>query len=85
MIFGDGSQAYDFVHVADVARANILALKSDATDENLNVGTGVKTTIKELVDMLLEMTGSRHRARVPAAGADVRHAPRRQHRAGRAS
>jgi len=41
-IFGDGSQAYDFVHVADVARANILSLKSEATDVNLNVGTGVK-------------------------------------------
>jgi UDP-glucose 4-epimerase len=59
VIFGDGSQAYDFVHVADVARANILALKSDAaTDRNYNVGTGVKTTIKELVDALLEITGS---------------------------
>jgi UDP-glucose 4-epimerase len=57
-IFGDGSQAYDFVHVSDVARANILALKSDATDVNLNIGTGVKTTIKELVDALLEITGS---------------------------
>ena len=57
-IFGDGSQAYDFVHVSDVARANILALTSGATDVNLNVGTGVKTTIKELVDALLEVTGS---------------------------
>jgi UDP-glucose 4-epimerase len=57
-IFGDGSQAYDFVHVSDVARANILALKSDASDVNLNIGTGVKTTIKELVDALLEITGS---------------------------
>jgi UDP-glucose 4-epimerase len=57
-IFGDGSQAYDFVHVSDVARANVLALKSDASDVNLNVGTGVKTTIKELVDALLEITGS---------------------------
>jgi UDP-glucose 4-epimerase len=58
VIFGDGTQAYDFVHVADVARANILALKSDATDVNLNVGTGIKTTIRELVDTLLEVTGS---------------------------
>jgi UDP-glucose 4-epimerase len=59
VIFGDGSQAYDFVHVADVARAKLLALKSDAaTDRNYNVGTGVKTTIKELVDALLEITGS---------------------------
>ena len=57
-IHGDGSQTFDFVHVADVARANILALKSDATDVNLNVGTGVGTTIKELVNGLLEVTGS---------------------------
>ena len=59
VIFGDGSQSYDFVHVSDVARANILALKSEAsTDRNYNVGTGVKTTIKELVEALLEITGS---------------------------
>jgi len=58
VIFGDGSQAYDFVHVEDVARANILALKADATDEFFNVGMGVKTTIDELVQMLLEITGS---------------------------
>jgi nucleoside-diphosphate-sugar epimerase len=57
-IFGDGSQAYDFVHVSDVARANILALTSDATDVNLNVGTGIKTTIRQLVDALLEVTGA---------------------------
>lgn len=58
IIFGDGSQAYDFIHVDDIARANILALKSDATDEFFNVGMGVKTSINELVQMLLEITGS---------------------------
>lgn len=58
VIFGDGSQAYDFIHVEDVARANILALKSSATDTNFNVGMGVKTTINELVTMLLQITGS---------------------------
>jgi len=58
IIFGDGSQAYDFIHVDDIARANILALKSDATDEFFNVGMGVKTDINELVHMLLEITGS---------------------------
>ncbi len=57
-IFGDGSQAYDFVHVDDVARANIFALKSDATDVFLNVGMGVQTTINELVERLLALTGS---------------------------
>ena len=44
--------------VEDVARANILALKSDATDEFFNVGTGVKTTIEELVQKLIEISGS---------------------------
>jgi UDP-glucose 4-epimerase len=58
VIFGDGSQAYDFVHVADVARANILALESDATDECFNVGTGIKTTINELTELLLKIYGS---------------------------
>lgn len=57
-IFGDGSQAYDFVHVDDVARANVLALKSDASDVFLNVGMGVQTTINELVERLLALTGS---------------------------
>ena len=58
VIFGDGSQAYDFIHVSDGARANLLALKSDASDVCLNVGTGIKTTIRELVDELLALTGS---------------------------
>lgn len=58
VIFGDGTQSYDFIHVSDVARANVLALKSDATDANYNVGAGIGTTLNELVRMLLEITGS---------------------------
>jgi UDP-glucose 4-epimerase len=58
VIFGDGSQAYDFVHVRDVARSNVLALTSDATDACFNVGTGEQTTIRELVDNLVELTGA---------------------------
>jgi UDP-glucose 4-epimerase len=58
LIFGDGYQSYDFVHVEDVACANVLAMRSEATDVFLNIGTGVPTTIAELVDRLLELTGS---------------------------
>ena len=58
IIFGDGSQAYDFIHVEDVARANLLALQSDASDEFFNIGMGVETTIRELVELLLDITGS---------------------------
>lgn len=58
VVYGDGSQAYDFVNVVDCGRANICAMKSDATDEFYNVGTGIKTTIKELAELILEITGS---------------------------
>jgi UDP-glucose 4-epimerase len=58
LIYGDGSHTYDFVHVEDVARANILSLKAEATDTFFNIGTGLGTTIDELVGMLLEITGS---------------------------
>ncbi|MEA2748777.1 MAG: UDP-glucose 4-epimerase, partial [Myxococcales bacterium] len=57
-LFGDGSQAYDVVHVQDVARSIIAALEAEATDAFFNVGTGVQTTITELVDQLLAITGS---------------------------
>jgi len=59
VIFGDGLQMYDFVYVKDVAEANILGMKADCADEFFNIGMGVGTTINELVDMLLELTGSK--------------------------
>lgn len=58
VVYGDGSQAYDFIYVGDVARANILAMQSNAADEALNICTGVKTSIRELVNLLRELTGS---------------------------
>jgi UDP-glucose 4-epimerase len=58
LVYGDGSQAYDFVYVGDVALANVCAMKCDATDSFYNVGTGRKTTIKELAELILEVTGS---------------------------
>lgn len=58
VINGDGSQAYDFIYVEDVARSNIAALESDIKCENYNVGTEVQTTIKELCDTILELKES---------------------------
>jgi UDP-glucose 4-epimerase len=58
LIFGDGSQSMDFVYVEDVARANILAAQLDVSDEVLNAGTGVQTTLNELCALLLKVTGS---------------------------
>jgi UDP-glucose 4-epimerase len=58
VIFGDGSQVYDFIYVGDTAEANILSMEADCADEFFNIGMGVGTTINELVQLLLELTGS---------------------------
>jgi UDP-glucose 4-epimerase len=58
VVNGDGTQAYDFVSVDDVARCNILALTSEATDHFYNVGTGIQTTIRDLCESMLRLTGS---------------------------
>lgn len=52
VIHGDGSQSYDFIDVRDCARANVLAMQSTSTNQYYNVGTGIKTSIAELVDLL---------------------------------
>ena len=57
-INGDGSQAYDFVYVEDVARANVQALMSDQDFGMYNVGTEVQTTINELCEMILKLKES---------------------------
>jgi UDP-glucose 4-epimerase len=57
-IFGDGTQTMDFVHVSDVARANMLAMSSKANDAVFNVGTGVETSLSGLAEQLLEVMGS---------------------------
>ena len=56
-VMGDGSEAFDFVAVEDCGLANVCAMKSDATDSFYNVGTGKRTSLKELAEMLLEITG----------------------------
>lgn len=58
IVYGDGSQAYDFIYVGDAARANVCALKSDVPFGFYNVGRGIKTSIKELTELILKITGS---------------------------
>ena len=56
IVFGDGSQQYDFIHVTDIARANVLAMEASASGECYNVGRGIGTSIKELTELLLRLT-----------------------------
>ncbi len=58
VLYGDGSQTYDFVHVQDCAAANVCAMKAPTVDRFYNVGTGRGTSIAELARRLLEVTGS---------------------------
>jgi UDP-glucose 4-epimerase len=68
-ILGDGSEAFDFVAVEDCAYANICAMKAESTDQFYNVGTGKRTSLKELAELLLKLTG---------CDKPVRYAPRSQ-------
>lgn len=68
-ILGDGSEAFDFVAVKDCARANLCAMRAEAVDSFYNVGTGQRTSLKELAEMLLHLTGSNQ---------PIKYAPRSQ-------
>jgi UDP-glucose 4-epimerase len=59
LILGDGSQTMDFVYVDDVARANVLALSSDVSDEVFNVASGVETSLNDLAAALTHVMGAR--------------------------
>ncbi|SFJ17376.1 UDP-glucose 4-epimerase [Amycolatopsis sacchari] len=58
LIFGDGAQTMDFVHVHDIARANLLAAKAPVTDKVYNIASGTETSLRELALGLLTAMGS---------------------------
>ena len=68
-ILGDGSEAFDFVAVEDCAAANVCAMGATASDEFYNVGTGIRTSLKELAEKLLNLTG---------CNKEINYAPRSQ-------
>jgi len=72
IVFGDGLQTRDFVHISDVVRANLLAATSDkAPGEVVNVASGVSSSLIDLIATLKQVIGS------SAAGLEIEHqAPR---------
>lgn len=68
-IMGDGSEAFDFVAVEDCAQANLCAMRADRVDCFYNVGTGKRTSLKELAEMVVEITGCER---------EIHYAPRSQ-------
>ena len=57
IIFGDGSQIRDFIHVSDVAKANLMAMNSKSSNLIANIGTGNAISILELANMIINTSG----------------------------
>jgi UDP-glucose 4-epimerase len=68
IVYGDGSQAYDFIYVGDTAQANVSALKGNTSDEFYNVGMGVQTSIRVLCEQILQIKGSHLKIQYEPAG-----------------
>lgn len=77
LIFEDGEQTRDFIHVSDVARANRLAMESNATDVAVNIGTGNPVTINNIAQTLIELYGKEDELEPEIANdfrqGDIRH------------
>ena len=58
VIFGDGKQTMDFIHVKDIARANIFAAKSGLSDDFINIASGEETSLSQLAETLLKVMNS---------------------------
>ena len=56
IIYGDGTQTRDFVFVDDVAKASLLAMNNDLSGKFINVGTGIKTSVMELAEMIIKIS-----------------------------
>ncbi|WP_052298510.1 GDP-mannose 4,6-dehydratase [Vulcanisaeta moutnovskia] len=75
MIFGDGKQTRDFVHVSDVVNAIMLALGNDKTRGIYNIGSGIATSINELARLILEIMGKEdlRPLHAPSRPGDIKH------------
>ena len=76
VIFGDGAQTMDFIHVADIARANLLAASANCSDEVFNIASGRETSLNAVAARLLRIMDSAA-APVHEAARKVNPVPRR--------
>jgi dTDP-L-rhamnose 4-epimerase len=76
VIFEDGLQTRDFVHVSDLARANVRALTApSAAYQSLNIGTGQPTTVRRVAEALIHLLGADVALDLPGKcrAGDIRH------------
>jgi UDP-glucose 4-epimerase len=77
VIFGDGQQTMDFVHVRDVARANIIGAKAKASDHVFNIASGTETSLNQLAKALASVMGQEHLSPEFAPERSINPVPRR--------
>jgi dTDP-L-rhamnose 4-epimerase len=76
VIFEDGEQTRDFVHVNDIVQANLLALEKNTADyQAVNVGTGVPSSVREVAQLLADGLGKSIQPEIVAKyrEGDIRH------------
>jgi UDP-glucose 4-epimerase len=75
VVFGDGGQSRDFTFIENVVRGNLLALRAKSADGRaLNVATGRRVSLLQLLRAMARATGRPARARFePARPGDIRH------------
>jgi len=77
LVFEDGEQTRDFIHVSDIARANRLAIESDAENVAVNIGSGSPKTINGVAETLIDLYGKSDELEAEIANdyrqGDIRH------------
>ncbi len=74
IIYGDGTQTRDFVFVDDIAEANLLAMNNDSSGKFINIGTGIKTSVMELAEMIIKISNKNIKSiYVDAKEGDIRN------------
>ena len=58
-IYGDGNQTMDLIHAKDIAKANIMGMESEVTNEFFNVGSGKETKVSELAKIMMGIIGNK--------------------------
>lgn len=77
IIFGNGQQTMDFIHVRDVARANVLGAKTDTSDEVFNIASGTETSLAQLAELLASVMARKGTSPEFAPERSVNPVPRR--------
>jgi UDP-glucose 4-epimerase len=76
-IHGDGSATMDFIYVEDIARANLLAMRADRSDDVYNIASGTETSLLELWQAIQEASGAHDLAPEFRPARKVNPVPRR--------